>query len=183
MEKNLMMSQRLMPRRPVPPLAVPSLSGRSLELEARRATAFSLVVFYRGYHCPICRTYLAELNRLTDDFAQRGVELLVLSSDTEERARKAADEWKLDRLDLGYELPLELARRWGLYVSTGRGLTSTGVEEPAQFSEPGVFLVRPDLTLYWSSIQTMPFARPHFKDMLGAIDFVVAKDYPARGEA
>jgi peroxiredoxin len=177
------MSERLMPRRPVPPLAVPSLSGKGVALVAKPAGAFSLVVFYRGYHCPVCRAYLAELNRLADDFAQRGVELLVLSSDTEERARKAADEWSLDRLDIGYGLPLDVARRWSLYVSTSRGVTSTGVEEPAQFSEPGIFLVRPDLTLYWSSIQTMPFARPHFKDMLGAIDFVIAKNYPARGEA
>jgi peroxiredoxin len=177
------MSERLMPRQPVPPLTVPSLSGNGLELFPGRAQAFSLVVFYRGYHCPICRAYLTELNRLADDFAQRGVELLVLSSDTEERARKAADEWSLDRLDLGYGLPLDVARLWGLYVSTSRGLTSTGVEEPALFSEPGIFLVRPELTLYWSSIQTMPFARPHFKDMLGAIDFVVDKNYPARGEA
>ena len=28
----------------------------------------------------------------------------------------------------------------------------------------------------------MPFARPSFQDLLGAIDFAIAKDYPARGE-
>jgi hypothetical protein len=28
----------------------------------------------------------------------------------------------------------------------------------------------------------MPFARPHFADILGALDFVIAKNYPARGE-
>jgi hypothetical protein len=28
----------------------------------------------------------------------------------------------------------------------------------------------------------MPFARPHFGDVLTALDFVIAKDYPARGE-
>lgn len=27
------------------------------------------------------------------------------------------------------------------------------------------------------------FARPHFPDILAALDFVIAKDYPARGEA
>jgi thiol-disulfide isomerase/thioredoxin len=173
----------LLPRQSVPQLAVPSLSGAGLSLVAEGARQFSLVVFYRGYHCPLCRAYLTELNRLAGEFAQRGVELLVLSSDTEERARKAASEWSLDQFDPGYGLTIADARRWGLYVSTGRGLTSTGVEEPAQFSEPGIFLVRPDLTLYWGSVQTMPFARPHFKDMLGAIDFVVDKNYPARGEA
>ncbi|MFN5132845.1 MAG: AhpC/TSA family protein, partial [Candidatus Fonsibacter sp.] len=30
--------------------------------------------------------------------------------------------------------------------------------------------------------QTMPFARPIFKDLLGAIDFAISKNYPARGE-
>lgn len=28
----------------------------------------------------------------------------------------------------------------------------------------------------------MPFARPQFQDLLGAIDFAIANDYPARGE-
>jgi hypothetical protein len=60
---------------------------------------------------------------------------------------------------------------------------STGFEEPALFAEPGIFLVRPDGTLYFGTVQTMPFARPHFADILPAIDFVVKNDYPARGEA
>jgi hypothetical protein len=28
----------------------------------------------------------------------------------------------------------------------------------------------------------MPFARPHFKEMLAALDFIIQNDYPARGE-
>ncbi|WP_306606860.1 peroxiredoxin-like family protein [Azonexus sp.] len=177
------MPQSLLPRQPIPALDVALLSGARLSLTAGDAQHFTLLVFYRGYHCPLCRTYLSELNRLHDDFTARGVAVKVLSSDTQERARRATDEWSLDRLDLGYGLAEADARAWGLYISTGRGLTSTGVEEPARFSEPGIFLIRPDLTLYWANVQTMPFARPHFKDMLGAIDFVLAKDYPARGEA
>ena len=48
---------------------------------------------------------------------------------------------------------------------------------------PGLFLVRPDQTLYASNIVTMPFTRPHFKDVLGALDVIIERDYPARGEA
>jgi hypothetical protein len=29
----------------------------------------------------------------------------------------------------------------------------------------------------------MPFARPRFSEILGAIDFILRNDYPARGEA
>ena len=89
---------------------------------------------------------------------------------------------RLGALRLGHGLGLETARAWGLYVSTDRGTTSAGLEEPALFSEPGLFLVRPDGTLYFGAVQTMPFARPHFADVLKALDFVIAKDYPARGE-
>jgi peroxiredoxin len=116
------------------------------------------------------------------DFAQRGVNVVAVSSDIAERAERARQEWKLPNLRLGYGLDLALARAWGLYISTSRGKTSTGVDEPSLFSEPGLFLVRPDRTLYFASVQTMPFARPHFTDILTAIDFVTAKNYPARGE-
>lgn len=37
-------------------------------------------------------------------------------------------------------------------------------------------------SLYYGSVQTMPFARPHFDELLQAIDFAIEKDYPARGE-
>ena len=85
-------------------------------------------------------------------------------------------------LRFGYELSLATARAWGLYLSTGRGLTSAGVEEPAIFIEPGLFLIRPDQTLYYGAVQTMPFARPSFSDLMLAIDYSINKDYPARGE-
>ena len=84
---------------------------------------------------------------------------------------------------VGYDVSIKKARQWGLYVSTSRGMTSAGIEEPALFAEPGIFLVKPDATLYWASVSTMPFARPHFTDIAGAIDFAISKNYPARGEA
>jgi hypothetical protein len=43
--------------------------------------------------------------------------------------------------------------------------------------------VRPDGTLYWAAVQSMPFARPQFDDVLEAPDFIKAKGYPPRGDA
>jgi hypothetical protein len=62
-------------------------------------------------------------------------------------------------------------------------VTSVGIEEPRQFNEPGLFLVRPDGTLYWATVQSVPFARPQFDEVLKAIDFIRAKDYQPRGDA
>ena len=174
---------RLMPRRPVPALSVETVAHGRWILADSKPVNFTLIVFYRGLHCPICRHYLGELNRLAGEFAQRGVEVIALSSDNAERAAQAVRDWKLDATRVGFGLSIDDARTWGLYVSTSRGKTSTGFEEPALFSEPGIFLVRPDGTLYFGTVQTMPFARPHFADILSAIDFVVKNDYPARGEA
>jgi peroxiredoxin len=171
-----------MPRQPVPDLMVRTLIGGPWRLAEQRPERFSLVVFYRGLHCPICAGYLKDLDGKLAEFAQRGVQAIAVSSDVEERARAAQQRWQLAGLPLGYGLDLVTARRWGLYVSRGRGRTSAGIEEPDLFSEPGLFLVRPDGTLYFAMVQTMPFARPHFDDVLRALDLVIKNDYPARGE-
>lgn len=177
-----MTTSGLTPRLPVPALSVPTVNGQTFVLGENPGQRFDLIVAYRGLHCPICAKYLIELERLVPEFKSRGVEVLALSSDTAERAKAMADKIGATHLRLGYGLSLQIARQWGLYISTTRGQTSIGIEEPALFSEPGVFIVRPDGTLYYGSTQTMPFARPSFQDLLGAIDFAIAKDYPARGE-
>jgi peroxiredoxin len=174
--------QALMPRQPVPALIVPLIGGGRYVLGAAPGERFDIVVFYRGLHCPICAKYLMELERLASEFAQRGVNLIAVSSDDEERGKQMAEKVKASGLKFAYGLSLKSARQWGLYISASRGKTSIGIDEPALFSEPGVFIVRPDGTLYYGAVQTMPFARPQFQDLLGAIDFAIAKDYPARGE-
>jgi len=172
----------LIPRQPVPPLAVNTLAHGQFDLANDAPQHFSLVVFYRGLHCPICTKYLLELERLVPDFTKRGVTAIAVSSDGVDRARTMAEKVSATQLRFGYDVSLATARAWGLYISTSRGKTSVGIEEPPLFSEPGGFLVRPDGTLYYGAVQTMPFARPNFNDLVGALDFVIANDYPARGE-
>ncbi len=172
----------LIPRQKVPSLSANLVGGGTFDLSTDAPIFATLVVFYRGLHCPICANYLKELERLTPEFAQRGVTTVALSTDTEERAQKFAESIKADKLRLGYGVSLTKAREWGLYISAGHGKTSIGIEEPELFAEPGLFFVKPDGTLYFGNVQTMPFARPDFKPMLGALDFCIKNDYPARGE-
>ena len=171
------------PRTETPGLEFKTLDGNTWRLADQKPENFTMIVAYRGLHCPICKNYLRELDRLKEDFDKRGVEVVVVSSDEHERAAQAKQDWELENLTVGYGLDLDKAREWGLFVSTSRGKTSAGIEEPPLFNEPGLFLVRPDKTLYASNIVTMPFTRPRFKDVLGALDVIVERDYPARGEA
>ena len=171
----------LKPRQSVPALEFDTLEG-NWSLAEQSPQNFTMVVFYRGLHCPICSKYVAELDKLSGDFTDMGVSILIASGDTRERAEQTRQDWSLQNLTIGHGVTTEQARDWGLHRSTGRGLTSIGIEEPAEFSEPGLFIVRADNSLYWAQISTMPFARPHFREVMGGLKFALEKDYPARGE-
>lgn len=172
----------LFPRQPTPELILPLVSGGEVNLAETPTDNFHMLVFYRGQHCPACKAQLVSLKARLADFSERGVTVTAISCDSKERAQKSVAEWALDGLKVAYSLKVEQARQWGLFISASRGKTSLGIDEPALFSEPGLFLIRPDGTLFSSSIQTMPFARPHVEDIISALDFIHKNDYPARGD-
>ncbi|MBC6438004.1 MAG: AhpC/TSA family protein [Rhodobacteraceae bacterium] len=172
----------LLPRQKTPDLTVPLLGGGTFDLRTETAKRGTVVCFYRGLHCPVCATYLTEFETLVGAFAERGVASVAISSDRQDRAQGMAEKINAQALRFGHDLPLARARDWGLYISNSRGKTSIGIEEPPLFTEPGLFLINPDQTLYYMSVQTMPFVRPHFRELLGAVDFAIEKNYPARGE-
>ncbi|GAC1487892.1 MAG: peroxiredoxin-like family protein [Acetobacteraceae bacterium] len=166
------------PRTKVPALSLPLVGGGQFELAQSAPKAFTLLVVYRGLHCPICKTYLRDLDRKLAEFEALGVKAVAASTDTQERAEQSRTEWGIEHLSIAYGLGVEQARAWGLFISA-----SIKDGEPPLFAEPGLFLIRPDQTLYAASIQTMPFARPSFADLLAAVKMVTEKNYPARGEA
>tara|TARA_R100000789_G_scaffold61596_1_gene58745 strand:- start:1062 stop:1619 length:558 start_codon:yes stop_codon:yes gene_type:complete len=172
----------LIPRQTAPALTVPTLDHGPFNLATATPQRGTVICFYRGLHCPICATYLTELDKQTPAFTERGIETIAISADGADRARAMADKIGATALRFGHDLPLPVARDWGLYISTSRGKTSIGIEEPALFSEPGLFIVNTDQSIYYLSVQSMPFVRPSFRELLGAVDFAIEKNYPARGE-
>jgi peroxiredoxin len=166
------------PRRPAPDLTVPLLSGGTYRLADRHPDGHTIVVFFRGLHRPVCRAQLSELNRRLDGIRHQDIEVIAVSAETRARTEQLASEWKLDRLPLAYGFTEEQMRSWGLFVSHG---INDG--EPAVFSEPGLFLIASDGTVYYESILSMPAGRPRLDDLLGALKYWREHDYPARGEA
>lgn len=172
----------LIPREKTPELVTPTLSGETFDLSKEQSERGVVLCFYRGLHCPICANYLKELDKETPAFAERGVTTIAISSDVKDRAVAMSERIDNQNLRIGYDLDLKKAREWGLYLSRSRGKTSIGIEEPTLFSEPGLFIINPDQTLYYGAVQTMPFSRPHFSELIGAVDFAIKNNYPARGE-
>ena len=166
------------PRQDAPDLSFNLVGGETWTLKDRSPRTFTMVIFYRGLHCPVCKGYSRKAQSLLGEYEERGVEVVAVSMDDEKRAKKTVDEWELSDLNVGYGLSASQAQDWGLYFSGG-----VKDPEPELFSEPGLFLVRPNGELYYAAVNSMPFGRPDLSEMLKAIDFVREKDYPARGEA
>ncbi len=164
------------PLQQVPRLMVQTLEGNIWNLFEQKPAQFLLMVFYRGYHCLRCKDYIHQLDIQVDEFAALGIETIAISCDTEERAQMAKNEWYLQKLKIGYELSIEDARKWGLFIS--KKIFNL---EPEQFSEPGIFIINPDHTLYGSIVQSMPFSRPLFTNLLADMGYIIEHEYPARG--
>ena len=167
----------LTPGQKVPNLDLPLTIQARFKLSQQTPDNFTMLVFYRGQHCLICRKYLEEIGGRLDDFTSRGISVFAVSMDSEERAQIADEEWATLDLPLVYDLSEQQARDWGLYISEKR----EGSDEPDIFSEPGLFLMRPDLSLYFAVTQNAPFTRPSLDQLLQGVDHVLKDHYPARG--
>ena len=167
----------LKPGQPVPALDLPLTIEARFELEKQKPDNFTMLVFYRGKHCPICKKYLTELGGKLDKFTDKGINVFAISMDSPERAAVSHEEWDTHDLPLAHSLSEDKAREYGLYISEKR----EGSKEPDVFSEPGLFVVKPDGTLHFTVVQSAPFTRPDLDDLLEGLMFTIEKDYPTRG--
>lgn len=127
----------------------------------------TMLVFYRGLHCPICKHHIKEMDDRIGDFALRGVSVLAISCDPKAKAQQLADEMQIIRLPLAHSLDIRVARdEWGLFVSQAR----KGTDEPGFFTEPGHFWIRQDGNVAFSVLHSTPFMRPNATQILRAID-------------
>ncbi|MDQ6752151.1 MAG: redoxin family protein [Actinomycetota bacterium] len=172
----------LLPTQPAPDLALSLVGGGTtadLKLGTGTGGRYSLVVFYRGLHCPICRKQLAEIDRRIEDLKRAGIgQVVAVSMETAERSTRIVDQWHLGNLPVAYGLSEESARSWGLNLS--RAIKEG---EPELFNEPGIFILDEDGALFWSGTATMPFGRPSLDDIIAGVRYAQDHDYPARGAA
>lgn len=171
------MMTRPTPKQKAPELIVTLLGGGTWNLNEQRPKNFTLITFYRGLHCPVCKKHLQQLEHLLPDFEKRGLNVVALSMDSEIRAKKAKKDWYLDKLQIGYNLSLESAKQWGLYISN-----AVKEGEPKIFNEPGLFLIDSDNIIYYSAMFSNPWGRPSLSSFLRGIDYILNTDYPPRGE-
>ncbi len=167
------------PRTQVPNIQLETVDGVPFDLhhEVALSKNLTVVLFYRGFHCPVCKKQLQDFNENYSKFFDKGMKVFAISADCFEPAKKAKVEWGIGAMPIIYDFPLKNTAEWGLYTSE-----SISEKEPKRFGEQGLFIIKPDRTLYGSTVQTMPFTRPTAKNLLKGLDFAIDKNYPARGE-
>ncbi len=111
---------RLVPGNVVPALTVDTLSGNAWNLAEQTPRHYTMVVFYRGLHCPLCADYLQQLNSKLSQFNELGIEVIAISGDSREKAITSADTWGVHDLTLGYGLTRETMQQWGFTFLRGR---------------------------------------------------------------
>lgn len=161
---------------PVGPHSFPALAGGTLTIGGVK-DRWSMIVVYRGRHCPKCKAYLNKLQAMLSDWSEI-LDVVVVSGDTQEKAQADADEFGWT-FDLGYGLSEPQMRDLGLYVSE----PLSEAETTTRFAEPGTFAIRPDGTLMLVDISNGPASRPDLDLLLGGMRFNIENNRPARGTA
>jgi peroxiredoxin len=164
------------PKSRIPDVEVPLVGGGTFNMAEASPDNFQIIVVYRGVHCPKCKAQLEAIEPMVADIRADGHDIVAVSMDSEERAQKARDEWAVDELPIAHSLELLDAKSLGLFISS-----AISDAEPSLFAEPGIFVVRPDGTLYAEIVQNTPFGRPDMADLVKGLNFVVKNDYPTRG--
>ena len=180
------MTSRVQTNAQAPALNLSTLSGKTFNLSNEKPDSFTIVVFYRGLHCPICINYLQEIEENFETMTHAGINLVAVSMDPKEKAQATVDKvaTNMDLPDssqfktrIAYGLTESDARTWGLYLSS----KIEGSSEPDVFSEPGLFVMRPDNTVFMAQVQSAPLARPNIAQLVGGLSYAKEHKYPARG--
>lgn len=166
-----------------PALQVPLINGDTFTLTDRNPSNFTVLIFYRGAHCPLCVRYVKEIEENYQRALDGGFEIVLASMDTLEKATQFAKDIAESigaeslKVPIAYGLTEEQARSWGLYISNNK----EGSNEPKVFSEPGLYVVRPDTTVVVAMVQSAPFTRPSIPELIQGLKYVVDNNYPIRG--
>jgi peroxiredoxin len=161
----------------LPRMTFPNLSGGEISVGGPNPN-WSILVVYRGKHCGRCKKYLKILNDMRGEWANAGFDLTVVSADTHDKALADKEEFGWE-FPLGYDLTEDQMAQLGVYVSDPLSPTETD----RRFSEPGIFVTRPDGSLVMIAISNGPSARPELAELLDGMIFTMENDRPPRGTA
>lgn len=167
-------TSKLHPGQTMEPLTFNSLDGTTHTFGA--PGGWQALFVFRGQHCPICKSYLSDIEHHRKALDQLGVSVAAVSADSEAQSRLTAAAATIS-FPLLYGMDEATMQRLGLYISEPRSAQETD----HRFPEPALFVVNAQGRLHLVDIANAPFLRPDLKRLVGGLGFIIEKAYPIRG--
>ena len=102
----------------IPDIYFSLINGNSIRL-SEETSNWTLLIVYRGLHCPICRGYAAKFENKLPKLQDINTRLIIISADPGDKAAKFAEKLNL-KSKIGYGLTIDQMRKLGLYLSEPR---------------------------------------------------------------
>ena len=134
------------------------------------------LTFYRGGWCAYCSAYLADLQQALPAFRAAGAELVAISPQTPAFTASTAEKLEIDYPVLS-DRDNTIARRFGLvyrlpeafreaYDALGVHLPEINGTPSFELPVPATYVVRPDLTIAYASVDADYTRRPDPDEVL-----------------
>ncbi len=138
---------RLEPGDKAPDFTLKDLEGRHHRLSDYLKGQKIVLLFYRGEWYPICNLQPHSLQEKLAEFQKANAQILAVSTDTPENSQKL-----VGKHNLGFPVLAGLSREavaaYDLFFNEEKG-----------YAEPAVFILRPDGTVAYASLQSRPMGR------------------------
>lgn len=152
---------RLDPGDRFPHVTVSRLGGGEIDLPDDVADGWAVILFYRGHWCPFCRKQLEDFQKNLDRFRSNDVQIVALSADPEEEARKTAQT-----NDLGFPVG------FGVDPRTIRDTLGAYLGEDGGFIQATSFILSPEGRVALAVYSSGAVGRLVSRDALGFIDYM-----------
>ena len=135
-----------------PDWSLPTDGGRKVALKDYRGKPV-LVIFYLGYGCLHCVEQLQAFAPKTDEFRKAGIEVVAISSDSQEDLAKSIEKYGKDGgfpFPLAADPKLEVFKKYRCF------------DDFEKLTMHGTFLIDGDGMVRWQDISYEPFMNPDF---------------------
>ncbi|MGE0715723.1 MAG: redoxin domain-containing protein [Alphaproteobacteria bacterium] len=137
--------------------------GGALRLPDDVAARFCVILFYRGYWCPISRRQLEAFETHAEKLRSLDAGIIAASADPAERAQDVAATVSFP---VAYGVTREIAHAVGAWWDSGRGIV-----------QPAEFVVGPDRTVLSATYSTGPIGHIEPSDVVSLVQLLAVRPY------
>ncbi len=140
-----------------------------------------VLIFYRGYWCPVCNKHLGSLQDSLKQIEARGAKVIAVSPEKPEYLNKMANKTGAEftlLYDEGYKIAKaydvnfmpDMMNRLTYNIFLGANLKKTHSDDSQRLPIPATYIVNPEGIIIWRQFDPDYHKRSSVRDILDALD-------------